>query len=301
MVIPFHYRMLRSVLAVADCHLREVDAGWSYQLHEHSGYELLHCYSGQLTEWIHGDPVVMSAGEWLLIGPGVKHSTINESNLGFVYFSVHFGIEDPELTHALKDMNYVHLSQRIERLQEEFADLLGYIKRNQPSETDTLHAPPTVNVDSYDVLAKYNVQLSIQSLVLHAVELAMKQAGNGVQASRKRLHASEVELAHVIQQKLIEAVYTDLEINQIAKQLFISRSHCNEVFKKVYGIAPKRFLGVMKQRKAEELLVQSRHAVESIGEMLGFASLSAFSRQFKRWTTLSPQEYRLGRRRSEKG
>ncbi|SFS83632.1 AraC family transcriptional regulator [Paenibacillus sp. BC26] len=301
MVIPFHYHTLRSVIAVADCHLREVEAGWSYQLHEHSGYELLHCYKGQLSEWIHGESVVMAAGDWLLIGPGVKHSTINETNSGFVYFSVHFGIEDPELTNALKDMNYVHLTQRFGQLEEEFADLLGLIKRNDPSETDVELAALPVNVDGFGVLAKYSIQLSVQRLVLQALQLTTMQTGSGVQSNRKRLHASEVELAHVIQQKLLEAIGTGLEINQIAKQLFISRSHCNEVFKKVYGIAPKRFLGLMKQRRAEELLVQSRHAVETIGEMLGFASLSAFSRQFKRWTSLSPQEYRLGRRKSEKG
>ncbi|RAP76515.1 helix-turn-helix domain-containing protein [Paenibacillus montanisoli] len=299
MAVPFHYHSVHSLVSVADCHFREAESGWSYQLHEHNGYELLHCFSGQLSEWINGESVVMSAGDWLLIGPGVRHSTINESNEGFVYFTIHFGIEDAELTHALKNMNYVHLSQRNERLQGWFTELLGRIEHEagrsgfELGKSMPADSVKTAIIDHFSALAKQSIQLIAQQLVLHALERATAEEGERQQASRKRLKASEVELAHRIQQRLHDAVTTTDEIGAIARQLFISRSHCNEVFRKVYGIAPKRYLGLMKQSKAEELLLHTGMSAEAIGILLGFSSLSAFSRQFKRWTAQSPQQFRL--------
>ncbi|SEN16592.1 AraC family transcriptional regulator [Paenibacillus sp. OV219] len=299
LITPFHFHSMRSLTALYNCHFREVEAGWSYQLHEHSGYELLHCAYGQMGEWIHGESVVLHPGDWLFIGPGVKHSTINESSQPFAYFSVHFGIDDAELTNALKELHFAHLSCREERLQHMFAELLDQMRANSAIETEGLSG--LVTIDRLPPVVRQTFMLTVQQLVINAVGLVLAEDRDTQHAQqqpgRKKLNAAEVKLAHGIQQKLLEAVYTSATINEIAQQYFISRSHCNEVFKKVYGIAPKHYLSIMKQRAAEELLLHSGASAGEIAEKLGFTSLSSFSRQFRRWTTISPLQFRSDRDR----
>ncbi|AZN40595.1 helix-turn-helix domain-containing protein [Paenibacillus albus] len=291
---PFQFQSMRSLIALHNCHFREVEAGWSYQLHEHSGYELLHCAYGQINEWIHGESVLLHPGDWLFIGPGVKHSTINESSQPFAYFSVHFSMDDEELTNALKELHFAHLSGGEERrLQPMFAALFDQLRENNSVQPDRERGQ--ITIDGFASVARQTFMLTVQQLVINAIGLVLVARDKEhvrQQPGRKKLQAAEVELAHGIQQKLLDAVYTPMTINEIAQQYFISRSHCNEVFKRVYGIAPKQYLSIMKQRAAEELLLHSDASAGEIAEKLGFTSLSSFSRQFRRWTAASPQQFR---------
>ncbi|MNJ04943.1 HTH-type transcriptional regulator YesS [compost metagenome] len=45
-------------------------------------------------------------------------------------------------------------------------------------------------------------------------------------------------------------------------------------------------------KKAKELLKQSRHKVQDISRMTGFETSAYFTRLFKKYTGLTPQEYR---------
>ncbi len=55
------------------------------------------------------------------------------------------------------------------------------------------------------------------------------------------------------------------------------------------------YLSIVQIRKAKELIIHTPMTIEEIAIELGFASLSHFSRQFKRWTGFNPQQFRLHR------
>jgi len=48
----------------------------------------------------------------------------------------------------------------------------------------------------------------------------------------------------------------------------------------------------MKLKRARMLLFDNNLSIQQVGEKLGYADVAHFSRQFKRWTSLSPQAYR---------
>jgi len=55
---------------------------------------------------------------------------------------------------------------------------------------------------------------------------------------------------------------------------------------------PRKYLSELKLHEAKVLIQQAHLSLTDIAERLGYSHLSHFSRQFKRWTGISPMEYR---------
>jgi AraC-like DNA-binding protein len=84
----------------------------------------------------------------------------------------------------------------------------------------------------------------------------------------------------------------DKTLRTLSAQLGYSPAHCNRVFRQTYGMSPRRYLTLLKLNHAKRLLQDPSRSVEEIAEALGYGDVSQFSKQFKRWTDLSPSAYR---------
>jgi AraC family transcriptional regulator len=61
---------------------------------------------------------------------------------------------------------------------------------------------------------------------------------------------------------------------------------------KIYSMSPRRYLSEYKLKKAKELLLHTNLSIEEIAEQLYFSSSFHFSKQFRRWTGVSPTHFR---------
>jgi AraC-like DNA-binding protein len=227
----------------------------------------------------------------MLIAPGVSHSTINHSRDAFAYFSVHFGVEDVDLRNNLKNLNYLLINEPVDKLTALFLEVEHWALKepmagNAPSSAASIGGTPL-----YSVRQKLRFQ-SIFLQMLFEVLLFLPKSLEVDSLQQKKLNVAEIELARKIEKILTGAIFTNIAIQDIAKSLFISRSHCNEVFKKVYGLSPQQFISMLKLAKAKMLILHSDHSMESISDQLGFSCISSFSRQFRRWTSFSPIQFK---------
>lgn len=78
----------------------------------------------------------------------------------------------------------------------------------------------------------------------------------------------------------------------LQQSLGISSSHCNRVFKQVFGQSPRAVLSQLVLHEAKLLLGNPKLSVQNIAVMLGYKDIAHFSRQFKRWSGMSPSRYR---------
>jgi AraC family transcriptional regulator of arabinose operon len=82
------------------------------------------------------------------------------------------------------------------------------------------------------------------------------------------------------------------QLDDILKDLYISKYYFYEKFKEIYGLTPLQYLRGKKLKYSQELLGNTNLKVAEIAFMVGFENKLYFSRIFKQDIGISPTEYR---------
>ncbi len=89
--------------------------------------------------------------------------------------------------------------------------------------------------------------------------------------------------------------YTEELINmeKLSGLCGISYDYLRQLFEKIYGSSPIKYINNLKLNRAKELLSSGLYSVGEVALNAGFSDLSHFSRFFKENIGVSPSEYRL--------
>ena len=82
-----------------------------------------------------------------------------------------------------------------------------------------------------------------------------------------------------------------ININDLAKNEFVSVFYFTRLFKDYYGTSPYDYLVKYRLNKSKNMLAQGR-AVKEIAQECGFGNANNFSRIFKKHTGISPNQFR---------
>lgn len=82
-----------------------------------------------------------------------------------------------------------------------------------------------------------------------------------------------------------------INIDAVSTVCCISKFHFIRLFKKYYGLTPYQYLTEIRIAKAKQLLQQNTSVAE-ISFMLGFDCISSLSELFKKFTGITPTQFR---------
>ncbi|MBD0380116.1 AraC family transcriptional regulator [Paenibacillus sedimenti] len=265
-------------------HRRKVKAQWSFPEHRHALYELNLVLEGTQHMQVDRKDYQQKQGDLLWILPGSTHASLGAADGGTMeYVCVHMEVDDPWFRQQLNQMRKVlypagsPLERILRPILQDVANMAGDESAGELNQKLlTMHASFRLFAALCEVLLQEEQQSSSQPA---ASELAARIAASIEEAwmNDGSVRSDDREL---------------FRIEQIAEQLGYSPTHCNRVFQKAYGISPRQYLSTIKLRKAKLLLMDPTQSVEQIAEQLGYKDLSQFSKQFKRWTGMSPTAYR---------
>lgn len=85
---------------------------------------------------------------------------------------------------------------------------------------------------------------------------------------------------------------TGLSLEQMAKQINLSQGYFSNLFKKVQGISFQQYVMHEKMEKAKAMLISGRQ-VQEIAQDLGYEHRRYFSEVFKKYTGMTPSEFKL--------
>ena len=87
-------------------------------------------------------------------------------------------------------------------------------------------------------------------------------------------------------------IYDDINLEDVANELFISSSQLNRILKKQIGETFLQLVTKRKMEKAAELLHDPQYKVYQVGERLGYKTPRHFSKLFQNFSGYYPNQYR---------
>jgi AraC-like DNA-binding protein len=86
-------------------------------------------------------------------------------------------------------------------------------------------------------------------------------------------------------------------LDELAREVGVSRSVLAERFAQYVGVPPMQYLAQWRMQLAATLLSTTSLGLSQIAEQVGYGSEAALSRAYKRWVGVAPADFRRGKRR----
>ncbi|ADQ05358.1 transcriptional regulator, AraC family [Caldicellulosiruptor owensensis OL] len=254
------------------------DNSWKMDYNVHDNYELIFVKKGNINFWVEEERIELKAGDLLIIKPYTKHKfeVASSSKAEFVvmgfYLKPESRIKIDELKEIYGFLNilenipnrfyFFHIRKRssiffcleliLQETKENKNSILLYIKCLE------LFIYITREINSLEMIKNYDYSL----------------------------------IAKHIKEYIDKNYMEDIKMGDIAKRLFMSESSLSRIFKNHFGVLPKEYLLSKRIEKAKEYLSMSNLKISNIAMMCGFSSLQRFNDIFKKYTGLSPTQYR---------
>jgi len=132
-----------------------------------------------------------------------------------------------------------------------------------------------------------------QLMSLIGVHLLKSYCGASQAAQRAVGGLSPLVLRRV-QQRLRDDMSLNLSLAGLAAEAGLSEFHFCRAFKQSTGLPPHAWLRQCRMEQAQAMLRDHGASMVQIAEALGYATQTAFGAAFKRFTGLTPSDWRLG-------
>lgn len=264
-------------------HEQQVDENWIVPIEKHYAFECIYIIEGIEFVRVHKNLFTLQDGDFLLVPPEFLHQVWAGNKLK--YFCFHFDIDEPSLkVQLIRGLKYVY------KKDSTFTQSLKpHLQR-----LDSLASNNT-----YDFDTKMIIQIEL-SKILQIFYQATKQ-------DQRKNSTTNTEYSRIIADYLKEKLTNQVlgyvkngyvpseslvEVSAAIGKVGFSNGYGFRIFKDTYGISPREYLSKLKINEAKKMLGKPQYSINDISHALGYRSLANFSRQFKRWTNMSPNQYR---------
>lgn len=104
------------------------------------------------------------------------------------------------------------------------------------------------------------------------------------------IHAKHKQAVDFMIEYIHENYHRDITLEELAGQLYISKNYLNQIFKKVTGDTFMNYVISVRMQRAKALLLEGKHLVYEIAEMVGYQNVPYFSTLFKKHCGVNPSE-----------
>lgn len=283
----FYSNSLNDVLKVTGIitiHYLKYGKKFSFPVEEHDFWELVFIDSGEAVVTAGNTDIKLKQSQIVFHKPLLPHTIRTENkfcNSVICAFEASGRMmnffEDKVFTLNQHEKNL--LQQVVLEGKQSYKDKLNLVhqKRMQKREDAPFGA---------EQLIKNNLELLLISIVRKNAEQhsAKKLELDGTSAHGEQIVKS---ITNILQSK----VHSSVNLDDIAKELYFSKTYIKSVFKKYTGSSIIQFYNRLKIDEAKRLISLKQYTYTEISAQLGFSSVHYFTRLFKSVTDMTPSEY----------
>ena len=254
---------------------------WIRKVHWHEDVEIMSVLTGSMAYNINGTLVEVNAGDTIFINSKQLHYSTDVNNIYCTYIItvIHpkLLISSPEVESeyvlpviADPDRPYI-----IWRAGTDEAKAASRIMRALNKERG----------NQFEITRHF---FDLWHYVLESADVSINELS--------ALHWQHIETLKNMIGFIKENYQEHISLEQIAESGNMSKSSCNNIFKKYTGHTPNEYLIRYRLDKAMELLSTTDRSVGIIGELCGFTSPSYMTEQFVKCYGITPRDFRNRRK-----
>lgn len=244
-------------------------------LHSHSYYEIIFCVQGDVRYLLGTERWSVGVGDMIVIPPGVSHRGLSCGKDAYIRYGLW--------------VNAVHMRQ----LEQNFSGLA--LPKEEKARVFRTKGTPWEDMETYFSKgwqttnregALWQAEAYGEAVVLL---VKISQALQELCGEEKKKTTPDL-LGRIL-------IYIDLHLSEkltlgeMARRFFVSESYITHLFQKKVGISFYRYV-TQRRLIAAKTEIEKGRPMESVGEMVGFASYSNFYRAFVKEYGIAPSRYR---------
>jgi AraC family transcriptional activator of pobA len=245
--------------------------------HKHDFYEILWVRKGKAIHTIDYHEIKIEPDMLFFMSPGQVHLIDNsksvEADCIFFteeFFHLHFPNKDALLELSFLDDSYTNPYLKIDNQVKGSLEPVLHLLQDEFARPDRTR----------------NVISSLLFVFLERIQRAF------VEQNKKNYKPLQVVTYNKFKLLVNKDYRNQRPVAFYASELFITPHHLNEVVKQVAGKTASELIRDRLMLEAKRLLVHSQFSIGQIADNLGFKDFSYFSRQFKKYSKLTPDQYR---------
>ena len=255
------------------------EPGFCINEHEQDVYEITYIISGSGYAYVGGEKVEIVKGDIMINSVGHRHSIVVDKTSIFRYAYIGFVFNDKDNTEDVKNLKAFYDSK---------AFYAGKAQNN-------VIFPFMRCIDEfYSQKAGYDKM--IRSYCKQIVILAARNflgSGEHVVIDRGMTRDSTSSVIYSVIRYVEENIVGFKSIKELSKQLGYNYTYLSHLFKDKTGTTLQQYICYKKVEYASQLLKEHEMSPAQVSEILGYESLSSFSKSFKRVMGISPKQYIL--------
>lgn len=245
-------------------------------MHAHSknSYELHYISSGCGTVNCGGIKYQAAAGSIFMTGPGVPHEQLSDLDNPMEEYCVYFKIDREG-------------GRKKAVLTETFAKTVLWFGSDDGRAWDIISR-------IFSELEALNPgrELMIESLIIQLVLTMVRLYSSGGEARETAQKSTAGDLTYLIIEETFLYDYNTATLSSLAEKLGLGIRQTERLLKKHYNMSFSKKKTEARMFAASTLLRESERSVSEISELVGYSSCEHFCSAFKKYSGLTPGEYR---------
>ena len=258
----------------------EASAHFYLEQESHDFWELSYVDNGGLLCNIENECIELQQGELLLIPPNTLHQYQNKDGEPSTLLFLCFSSSSP----ILKTLQGQH--KLTDNLKEILAKMIAEIRATFTFKfRSDIHFIDTPEIGGQQLTQNFLVEILIK----------LSRNIRGIPEQQYILYSTESsnELVNKILSYLKNNLYDTLNLDILSERLFYTKAYLNRIFKKHLGCSIKNYYNYLKIKEAKRLLRSNKKmTANEVAKQLQFDDLSYFVKVFKKYTHLTPNDYK---------
>lgn len=258
---------------------RTLRPGYNFGPHCHKNLEVCLMTDGACDIVVNGEAITVHAGKMMVIFQHMIHSFHVRTCSPCSFFQIHFQPDsfscvEPKVTEEVKFLRYM--------ADERSSYLLLPASQQLRLCVERICA---------EMGAKKEEAFSLPLSKIHIYEMIFLLSREISQGYRRIFNIENPLVIQAIQY-INEHIREKISLRDVAAACCVTIRHISSVFKDTINLTVNDYINISKIDKAMRWLTESKLGMMEIASRLGYSSTQYFSTVFKRYTHVTPSEYR---------